>query len=107
VATAENSALWGHPLGDGQSYVIASGVLVQGIGLHHAPLDEALPKISPPVELPKPLFGRFDEEVADAAHGLLSADDNRGRRFTGALDWYVRRRSRKANQRAYTMAAGC
>lgn len=88
AATAENAALWGHPLGDGQSYVIASGVLVRGIGLHHASLEEALPKISPPVELPIPLFGKFDEEVADAAHALLSADEAAARRFTRALDWY-------------------
>lgn len=53
-----------------------------------APADEPLPKVEPPVELPKPIFGGFDEEVATAAHAALNANDPAGRRLHRALDWY-------------------
>lgn len=89
VATSENAVLFGHPIGDGESYVIGRGVLVHSLEGHHAPIDENLPKIEPPVELPKPVFGGgFDAEVAGAAHAALGAGDVGARRLGRALDWY-------------------
>jgi hypothetical protein len=87
-ATSENALVYGHPLGGGESYVIETGVLFRVTSYRHAPDDEPLPEIEPPVELPRPIFGKFDEEVADAAHDLLSAGDAQARRFQRALDWY-------------------
>jgi hypothetical protein len=34
-----------------------------------------------------PLFGRFDDEVANAAHALLEAGGSPGRRLHRSLDW--------------------
>lgn len=87
-ATSENALLYGHPLGGGESYVIQTGVLFKVTSYRRAPDDESLPKVEPPVELPRPIFGNFDEEVADAAHGLLSSSNAQARRFHRALDWY-------------------
>jgi hypothetical protein len=49
--------------------------------MRYAPGDEPLPPISPPVELPKPLFGDFDDENAGVAHAALSAGDAATRRL--------------------------
>ncbi len=87
-ATSENALVYGHPLGAGESYVIATGVLFRVTSYRHAAEDESLPKVDPPVELPRPIFGRFDDEIADAAYDLLSSENARARRFHRALDWY-------------------
>lgn len=64
VATSENSLLYGHPLIDSDSYAIEVGVLARLNAIRHAPEGEAFPKIEPPVELPRPLFSQFDNELA-------------------------------------------
>lgn len=87
-ATAENAIIYGHPLGAGESYVIETGVLFRVTSYRRAADAEPLPEIEPPVELPRPIFGNFDEEVADAAHDLLSAGNVQARRFHRAIDWY-------------------
>jgi hypothetical protein len=89
VATAENALVWGHPLQEGDSYAIESGTLAKTLDLRYAPGDEPLPKIAPPDVLPKPIFGHFDAELADATHRLLSRGDTLARRLTRALDWYA------------------
>jgi hypothetical protein len=89
VATAENAAVWGHPLLDGDSYATETGVLARVADLRHSRPDEPLPKIHPPIELPKPLFGHFDAEVADATHRLLTGRNTMARRLSRALDWYA------------------
>jgi hypothetical protein len=88
AATSENALLYGHPITGGNSYAVENGMLVRVTSLRSAGDEEDLPKIQPPVELARPLFGHFDEEVADAAHALLSAGDRAARRFHRALDWY-------------------
>src|SRR4051794_40372382 len=89
VLTSENALLYGHPLSDGRSYVIDTGALHRVRGLRSAELDEPLPPVEPPTELPRPLFANFDAELADAAHDLLVRDGELARRLGRALDWYV------------------
>jgi hypothetical protein len=89
TATAENAMVWGHPLQEGDSYAIESGTLAKTLDLRYAPGDEPLPKIAPPDALPKPMFGHFDAELADATHRLLSRGDALALRLTRALDWYA------------------
>jgi hypothetical protein len=88
VATVENSLLYGHPVVDSDSYAVEVGVLVRINAIRHAPDDEPLPKVEPPVELPKPLFAQFDDELAGATYTALSAADAPARRLHRALDWY-------------------
>jgi hypothetical protein len=88
TATAENALLFGHPLVDGDSYALEVGVLVRTTSLRTAAGDQPLHKIEPPVELPRPLFARFDAELATAALGLMSTRDTVARRLTRALEWY-------------------
>jgi hypothetical protein len=81
---------WPHPLLGGDSYAIETGVLTLAVAnLRYAPADEPLPKIDAPLELPKPMFGHFDAEVADATHRLLTRGGARARRLSRALDWYA------------------
>jgi hypothetical protein len=88
VATTENATLWAHPITDGDSYVIETGVLTRTLAYHRADPDEPLPPVAPPVELPSNLFGRFDQEIADATYAVITAGDVAGRRLHRALDWY-------------------
>jgi hypothetical protein len=88
VATAENAILYGHPLTEGDSYAIETGVLARITAIRHAPNDDRLPSIAPPVELPRPLFFAFDEELAGAAHAVLCNGPAPARRLQRALDWY-------------------
>jgi hypothetical protein len=88
VAAAENALLYGHPLDGGDSYVVETGMLARVMDLRHAPGEEPLPKIAPPVELPKPLFPAFDIEIADATHAALGSGDSPARRLGRAIDWY-------------------
>lgn len=88
IATSENAALFGHPLIDGDSYAVKIGVLARVLAYRHASGDESLPKVEPPVELPRPIFGGFDEEIAAAAHDALGSSAPPGRRLHRALDWY-------------------
>ncbi|HEY7630909.1 MAG TPA: hypothetical protein VH817_09420 [Thermoleophilaceae bacterium] len=75
MAAVENALLYGHPLGDGNSYVIETGTLSRVVEWRTADDDEPLPKLQPPVELPKPLWADFDVEIADATHALLVKGD--------------------------------
>jgi hypothetical protein len=88
VCTSENALLYGHPLIESDSYAVETGVLARVNAIRHAPGDEPLPKIEPPVELPKPLFAHFDEEIANATYALLSTGESAARRLHRALDWY-------------------
>lgn len=89
VSTAENAILWGHPLTDGNSYVLDTGVLARTTSYNRAEPDEPLPPIAPPVELPSNLFGGFDEELSHATHGVITSGGLSGRRLLRALDWYL------------------
>jgi hypothetical protein len=89
VATAENAIIWGHPLGDGDSYVIETGVLARTMAYHRAEPDERLPPVAPPVELPSNLFSSFDNEVADATYRVIASEGVTSRRLRRALDWYL------------------
>jgi hypothetical protein len=88
AATVENALLYGHPLVDSDSYAVEIGVLVRFNSIRHAPGDEPLPKVEPPVELPRPMFAQFDGELAGATYEALSGTDAPGRRLHRALDWY-------------------
>jgi hypothetical protein len=88
TCTSENALLYGHPLTDGSSYAIETGVLVRVADLRYSGDDEPLPAVSPPAELPRPLFASFDEDLAHAAHAALNPGDAPGRRLHRALDWY-------------------
>lgn len=88
VATSENAALIGQPLGDGNHYAARIGVLVRTLRGHGALDDEPLPKVQPPVELPTPMLGTFDAELADATYGVLKAGGAPSRKLQRALDWY-------------------
>jgi hypothetical protein len=88
AATSENALLYGHPLGTGSSYVIETGVIVKTQRFRTAPAGHSLPKVEPPIELPQPIFGVFDVEVAAAAYSLMEADDTTARRLHRSLDWY-------------------
>jgi hypothetical protein len=87
IATAENALLYGHPLGNGDSYVIQAGVLAQAMSINYAPPEKPLPKIAPPSELPKPVFTVLDIEIAIATVSAFE-DDQFGRRLRRTLDWY-------------------
>ncbi len=87
VASAENALLYGHPLSEGDSYVIQTGVLARVTTVRHA-LGKDLPGIEPPVELPRPMFCSFDEELAEAVHVALGTADAPARRLRRALDWF-------------------
>lgn len=84
AATAENAILWGHPLGDGNSYVLETGVLVRTTSYNRADESEPLPPVAAPVELPSSLFGGFDEEVASATHAVITSEGLAGRRLDEA-----------------------
>lgn len=88
VATTENALLYGHPLGGGESYVTQTGVLVRATHFRFAPADKPLPKITPPSEVPTPLFRHFDDELSDATYAALNTDEASSRRLSRALDWY-------------------
>jgi len=88
AATVENALLYGHPLIDSGSYAVEVGVLVRVNSIRHASADEPLPKIEPPVELPRPLFARFDAELTEATYAALGTADAPARRLHRALDWY-------------------
>jgi hypothetical protein len=88
IATTENALLYGHPVGQGDTYAIETGVLVRTTAIRHAPGKEALPKVEPPVELPRPLFCSFDEELAHATHAAMRGLAGAARRLRRALDWY-------------------
>jgi hypothetical protein len=89
LSTAENAILWAHPLTDGNSYVLETGVLARTTSYNRADADEPLPPIAPPVELPSNLFGGFDEEVSQATHAVITSGGLSGRRLRRALDWYL------------------
>lgn len=88
-ATAENALLWGHPVTDGNSYVLQLGVLYQVLAYTSAPAEEPLPPIAPPRELPESLFVSFDAAIADATYRTVTSGSEAGRRLFRALDWYL------------------
>jgi hypothetical protein len=88
AASAENALLYGHPLGEGDSYVIETGVIVRVTVVRHAMRDGSFMKIEPPVELPRPLFAVFDQELASAVHALLIGEAATARVLQRMLDWY-------------------
>lgn len=88
VALAENALLYGHPLGDGDRYVTETGMLVRITSSRVGRGEKPLPPVPPPVELPKPIFVSFDDELAEAAYAALDTRDPAGRRLALALDWY-------------------
>jgi hypothetical protein len=88
VSTAENALLFGHPLGLASGYVIETGVILKALRMRSATDGRPLPKVEPPVELPRPLFGSFDQEVASAAYALMLEGTMAARRLQRSLDWY-------------------
>ncbi len=88
VATVENSLLYGHPLIDSDIYAVESGVLARTNAIRHASGDDPLPTIDPPIELPRPMFARFDDDLASATYTALGSEDAPARRLHRALDWY-------------------
>ncbi len=87
VASAENALLYGHPLSEGDSYVIQTGVLARVTTVRHAPGTDLL-SIEPPVEPPRPMFFSSDGELAEAAHVAVCTADAPARRLGRALDWF-------------------
>jgi hypothetical protein len=88
VATSENATLVGQPLDDANGYASTVGVLVRTLKIQGALDGEPLPKIRGPAELPTPMAGTFDEELAHATYGLLKEGGTPARRLRRALDWY-------------------
>ncbi len=62
-------------------------MFVRILSSHSGRGDEPLPPVPPPVELPKPSFVTFDDELAGATYAALDASDAAGRRLALALDW--------------------
>jgi hypothetical protein len=89
VLTSENALVYGHPNLDPRSYAIETGRLTRVRSLRAADLNEPLPKIAPPTDLPTPMFGRFDIEMANATYGVLAADSEQARRLDRGLGWYT------------------
>jgi hypothetical protein len=103
VASAENALLYGHPLSQGDSYVIQTGVLARVTTVRHA-LGKDLPGIEPPVELPRPMFFSFDEELAEAVHVALGTADGPPPAACGAPS--TGSASRSATRREYHSTYG-
>lgn len=85
--TSENTLLYGHGLESSTSYVIGVGEIVHTTTAYYAPEGEPLPKVTPPPELPTPLFASFDQELAQATHAVLDPACETGRRLDRCLDW--------------------
>ena len=91
LATSENAILYRHSITGGDSFaVVEAGVLLREQRAFSWP---ALPKVSPPVELPKPKqeiqCPDFDCELAAATWQVLNkAAGGTARRLSRALDWY-------------------
>jgi hypothetical protein len=68
--------------------VIETGVIVRATVVRHALSDGSFAKIEPPIELPRPLFAVFDEELARAVHALLTGEAAIARVLHRTLDWY-------------------
>lgn len=88
VATSENATLVGQPLDDPNGYASRVGVLVRTLKIQGAIDGEPLPKVGSPIELPTPILGTFDHELADATYRLLQDGGISARRLQRALDWY-------------------
>lgn len=88
IATSENAMVVGHPIGDGNSYAIQIGVLARVLSGRGADDDEPLPPIDAPVELPAPMFGSMDDELAAAVYVALGVGDDEARQLERALEWY-------------------
>jgi hypothetical protein len=88
VATSENALLYGHPLHGGDFYATSTGMLVHANHIRTANAGQPFPKITPPVELPTPMFASFDDELSTATYTALSAGSTASRRLHRALDWY-------------------
>jgi hypothetical protein len=86
-ATSENAVVYGHPLHGGSSYVISTGAMVQSLNLNHAPPGRRLPRVSPPNEMPTPIFAKLDEEYAAALYDALVRDDMTARRIDRSIEW--------------------
>jgi hypothetical protein len=90
MASADNGLVYAHPLTGGESYVIAEGVLVRHLSLHHVPRGRRLPPIPPPPGLPKPMLGAgLDEEYASALFAVMTADKPTARRLDRCIQWQV------------------
>lgn len=90
IATSENAVLLGHVLDASHtSYVLETGTWSTVMAIRHAPIDEPLPKIPAPLELPRPMLGgQFDDETAAATLSILEGAGREARQLRRALDWY-------------------
>jgi hypothetical protein len=86
IVTAENAAVYGHPLGE-EGYVITVGALVRQLQAHYAEPGRRLPRIEPPRELFTPWQYHLDTEYAAALYELIAADGRRGRQLDQAIEW--------------------
>ena len=89
MATAENALAYGHPLHGGHSYVISTGALVQTVDYRYSEPGRPLPRVTPPHELPKPLFASFDDDYATGLHIAVTAGDLTARRLDRAIEWLI------------------
>lgn len=87
MTTSENAVVYGHPLHGGSSYAISTGAMVKTLNLNHSPPGRRLPRVSPPAELPTPIFAGLDEEYASALYDALVRDDMTARRLDRSIEW--------------------
>lgn len=88
MQTVENATLIAHPLGEPGGYAVEIGTLRRVTKISRIAEGKPLPKVTPPRELPEPMFASFDGELAAAALGCLSSKDLAARQLDRALDWY-------------------
>ncbi len=88
MQTVENATLIAHPLDEMGGYAVEIGTLRRVTKITGAEEGKPLPKVTPPRELPEPMFGSFDGELAAAALSCLSGEDLAARQLDRALDWY-------------------
>jgi hypothetical protein len=87
MASADNAVVYGHPLTGGPSYAISTGAMVRQLDLRHSSAGRRLPPITPPPELPTPLFSRFDDEYATATQRELVGESATARRVDRTIEW--------------------
>jgi hypothetical protein len=88
MQTVENAALVAHHLDETGGYTVEIGALRRVRSMTGVREGEPLPKVTPPRELPEPMFVSFDDELGAAALACLGEENLNARRLDRGLDWF-------------------